>query len=63
MGPFPGDIPDGEKSGLFLHLNTNKKGITLNLRSPGGAKLLKELAGQADLLVENHPPSFLPSSA
>ena len=22
MGPFPGDVPDLEKSGLFLYLNT-----------------------------------------
>ena len=29
MGPFFGDDPDPEKSGPFLHLNTNKRGITL----------------------------------
>ena len=60
-GPFPDDIPSDETSGLFLHLNANKKGITLNLRSATGAKLLKELVQQADILVENYPPSFLPS--
>ena len=31
-GPFPQDIPHPEKSGLFLYLNTNKLGVTLNLR-------------------------------
>ena len=61
LGPFPGDIPDREKSGLFLHLNTNKQGITLNLASATGVKLVKELVRQVDLLVENHSPSFLPS--
>ena len=25
-GPFPGDVPHPEKSGLFLHLNTGKRG-------------------------------------
>ena len=30
MGPFPADLPDQEKSGVFLSLNTNKLGITLN---------------------------------
>ncbi len=30
-GPFPGDHPHPEKSGLFLHVNTNKLGITLDL--------------------------------
>ena len=30
-GPFPGGVADLEKSGLFLALNTNKRGITLDL--------------------------------
>ena len=36
MGPFFRDEPDPEKSGFFLHLNTNKRGITLNLKSRNG---------------------------
>ena len=35
-GPFPNDIPHPEKSGLFLWLNTNKLGITLNLDDTTG---------------------------
>jgi len=31
-GPFPGGIADPDKSGLFLYLNTNKRGVTLDLR-------------------------------
>ena len=27
MGPFPGDVPDREQSGMFLALNTNKLGV------------------------------------
>ena len=42
-GPFPKDQPHLEKSGLFLHLNRNKKGITLKLQSPDGAKILRTL--------------------
>ena len=61
MGPFPGDIPNPEKSGLFLHLNMNKKGVTLNLHTHEGAKILKELVKRADILVENYDPSYLPS--
>ncbi len=30
-GPYPGQVPHPEKSGLFLYLNTNKLGVTLNL--------------------------------
>ena len=29
-GPFHNDMPEPEKSGLYLWLNTNKKGITLD---------------------------------
>jgi crotonobetainyl-CoA:carnitine CoA-transferase CaiB-like acyl-CoA transferase len=61
LGPFAGDDPHPEKSGLFLHLNTNKKGITLNLRSATGVGLLKELVREADILVESFAPRVMPS--
>jgi crotonobetainyl-CoA:carnitine CoA-transferase CaiB-like acyl-CoA transferase len=54
-GPFPGDIPHPEKSGLFLYLNTNKKGITLNAHDPKGQEILKDLLSNADIFVENKP--------
>src|SRR5215470_5416009 len=52
-GPFPGDTPHPEKSGLFLYLNTNKLGVTLNLREPKGRALLQSLCSQADVLIHN----------
>ena len=55
-GPFPQDIPHPEKSGTFLYLNTNKLGVTLNVRSTTGTEIFKELVKQADILVENNPP-------
>ena len=56
-GPFPGDRRDPDASGLFLYLNSNKLGITLNLRSPQGVKVLDGLLKDADILVENHRPA------
>lgn len=56
-GPFLNDVPDPECSGLFLYLNTNKKGITLNLGSAKGREILKKLVKEADILVEGAPPS------
>ncbi len=59
MGPFPGDAPHRERSGIFLHLNTNKRGITLDLKSRAGAKVVKELARDVDILVENFRPGTM----
>jgi len=55
-GPFPGRIPHPEKSGLFLYLNTNKRGITLNLETQRGQEIFRRLIAQADLFLHNiHP--------
>ena len=63
MGPFPGDIPHAESSGLFLYLNTSKKSITLNLRTEAGKVILNELLAEADVLVENFEPRVMPGWA
>jgi hypothetical protein len=39
-GPFPKDERHIERSGLFFFLNTNKRGITLDLARPAGRDLL-----------------------
>jgi crotonobetainyl-CoA:carnitine CoA-transferase CaiB-like acyl-CoA transferase len=54
-GPFPGDVADPEKSGLFAFLNTNKRGISLDLERAGGRALLDRLAARADLVIEDLP--------
>lgn len=59
-GPFLKDRPHPERSGLFLHLNTNKKSITLNLKTKAGVKLFKELVKSMDVLVENFNPNVMP---
>lgn len=61
MGPFFQDDPHPEKSGLFLHLNTNKKGITLNLKTATGKKIIRELVKDADILVESFRPRVMPA--
>ena len=57
-GPFPGDVPHPERSGLFLYLNTSKKSITLDLQDPQGRVLLKQLAAQVDVVVHDCRPSL-----
>jgi crotonobetainyl-CoA:carnitine CoA-transferase CaiB-like acyl-CoA transferase len=55
-GPFPHDQPHPERSGLFLYLNTNKRGITLDLATATGPEILGKLLDWADVLVENLGP-------
>lgn len=40
-------------------VNRNKKGITLDLRTPEGADLVKRLVAECDVLVENYRPGTL----
>ncbi len=54
-GPFPSGVVDLEKSGLFLYLNTNKRGVTLDLQRDKDT--LRGLIAWADLLVHNYPPA------
>jgi crotonobetainyl-CoA:carnitine CoA-transferase CaiB-like acyl-CoA transferase len=55
-GPFPGGLSDPEKSGLFLYLNANKRGIALDLGHPQGRAILSKLTATADLLIHNFTP-------
>jgi len=58
-GPFLNDIPNPERSGLFLYLNTNKSGITLNIKTSTGRDILRELIKQTDIFVEDNPPKVM----
>jgi crotonobetainyl-CoA:carnitine CoA-transferase CaiB-like acyl-CoA transferase len=58
-GPFPGGTPHPEKSGLFLYLNANKLGITLDIARPEGMELLERLVAETDVLIHNvWPPEM-----
>ena len=61
MPPFAGDDPHPDKSLPFLYLNTNKRSVTLDLKSNAGRTLLHRLAASADILVENFRPRTLPA--
>ena len=59
LGPFPGDEPHPEKSGLFLHLNTNKRSLTLNLKTKAAQQIVKNLVEEVDVLVESFRPGTM----
>ena len=61
MAPFHGDDPHLEKSLFFLVLNLNKLGATLNLETEGGRRVFRELARDADVVVETFHPGYLAS--
>jgi crotonobetainyl-CoA:carnitine CoA-transferase CaiB-like acyl-CoA transferase len=49
----------GDVAASFLMMNRNKKGIALDLKKPGGAKVLRRLIATADVLVENFGPGVM----
>ena len=55
--PYPADTPDLECSSLFLYLNANKKGITLDLTSSTGQSVFLDLAKRAHVVVATGPQS------
>ena len=48
-----------EKSPIFSALNTNKKGLTLDLQTAAGRDLLRRLIATSDVIVENFTPRVL----
>src|ERR1700676_547312 len=58
--PGRGDITRGQLQDVkgadslyFTMLNSNKRSITINLKTPGGKKILEELVRRSDVVVEN----------
>jgi crotonobetainyl-CoA:carnitine CoA-transferase CaiB-like acyl-CoA transferase len=43
----------------FAMLNSNKRGVTLNLKDPRGQNLLKRMVVKADVLLENFAPGVM----
>ena len=54
---FP-PIRDGE-SHYFLSVNRGKKSIVIDLKSPEGVQLAKDLAAKCDVVVENYRPGVM----
>ncbi|KAK7508475.1 hypothetical protein BaRGS_00000041 [Batillaria attramentaria] len=49
------------ESAYFLSVNRNKKSVTVNIKHPEGAAIVRELAKVSDVLVENYLPGKLSS--
>jgi crotonobetainyl-CoA:carnitine CoA-transferase CaiB-like acyl-CoA transferase len=57
--PFIGGEAHPDKSTTFLALNTNKRGITLDVGQAAGRSLLLRLASAADVVIESFQPGHL----
>jgi crotonobetainyl-CoA:carnitine CoA-transferase CaiB-like acyl-CoA transferase len=52
LAPFLGGIPGLERSLTWQALNYNKRGVTLDLSSPDGKALMRDLATKFDVVIE-----------
>jgi len=59
--PFFKEVAGIENSLRYQYLNTNKKGIVLDIASPEGKEVFLKLIKTADLLIESFPPGHLES--
>ena len=63
--PEGGDLSRGSgpfmrgESYYFMSVNRGKQSITLDLAHPDGARVLRDLAGRSDVLVENFVPGTM----
>ena len=61
IGPFIHDKPHPERSLNWLHFNTNKRSITLDITTADGAALFRRLAEKADVVLETFQPGTMDS--
>lgn len=52
-------VADTGDGGVYLQMNRNKRGLTLDLAHPEGRAIMRRLLGGADVLVANLPPATL----
>src|SRR6266446_639787 len=59
VGAGPPDEPMGGGGAMFLAMNRNKLGMTLDPSAPKGREIVRKLVATADVVVANLPPSVL----
>ena len=59
VGPFHGDEPGVEHSGLYGNVNAGKLGLALDLRVPEAREVLRDLVRWADILSESFTAGVL----
>lgn len=53
-----GVVADG-RAGMYAQMNAGKRNIGIDLAAAGAADLIRDLAAQADVLIENFRPGVM----
>jgi hypothetical protein len=53
-----GAVVDG-RAGMYAQMNAGKRSIAVDLTAEGGTELIRDLAAQADVLIENFRPGVM----
>jgi crotonobetainyl-CoA:carnitine CoA-transferase CaiB-like acyl-CoA transferase len=56
---FQAPLTDAQDGGLFMQMNRNKRGMTLDPLKPAGQEVVRRLVASADVVVANLPPQTL----
>jgi crotonobetainyl-CoA:carnitine CoA-transferase CaiB-like acyl-CoA transferase len=56
---FQAPLTPGQDGALFMQMNRNKRGMTLDPMTPGGREVVERLVATADVVVANLPPQTL----
>ena len=54
LGPAKGDL-----SAMFIAVNRGKKGIAIDIKTPGGREILTRLIARADVIIDNFRPGTM----
>ena len=56
---FQAPLTKAQEGGLFMQLNRNKRGMTLDPMTPAGQEVVRRLVATADVVIANLPPQTL----
>lgn len=59
MPPFKDGIHGADRSGYYADRNTNKRSITINLKSPRGCELARAIIAHSDVVANNFSPGTM----
>ncbi|MCS5682374.1 MAG: CoA transferase [Acidimicrobiales bacterium] len=59
ISPFPEDIADLDKSGIYHNMNAGKRGLTLDMSKPGAIDVIWDLIDWADVVLESFSPKAM----